>query len=281
MTSPPIISRMVDSPISAAINALILALIVLALTGLFQQRPVHHYRDPTRQAVTTSTPTINSIELLMRANLFGMDTKVKEPEPGLNAPPTRLDLVLRGVLEAKNPADARAIIGLSNGQVNSYGLDDTLPGNARITHFYTDRVILLHKGVRESLQLSLPVGSQPPGSGGQASPDNQRPGTSATITGFREQFSRNPEILADFISAEAVTLKNGQSGWRLTAGRNSQFFDQLGLQPGDLVLSINSVSAGSGMSRVALLNELATADQLNLKVLRKEKVLSFYFTMIN
>lgn len=266
-------------PVVLAIDCLLIALIALVATGL-----VNDYDRASRMPVSTPTlsgppvPQTSPLQTLLDANLFGIDDTDRLPEPAQHAPPTALDLVLKGVVMAENPDDARAIISQKNGDDRSYGLRDALPGNAHITRVYADRVLLKHNGVIESLQLSLPIGRSSTPLNLPAADDSIR---SATITGFREQFVRDPAVLADYISAEAVTLKSGETGWLLSPGTNSDIFEQLGLKQGDLVMAINDVAAGGGMSRIALLNELATADQLQLKVLRKEKVLSFYFTMDN
>jgi len=277
-------------PLLLATNGLLLALITITVYQLWSGGT---YNAPDNspyidgRAVSTVTRSANELavtdplKFLLGANLFGATPRDQAPPPAVHAPPTKLNLQLHGVVMAQDPAKARAIISSANGLDRSYGLNDTLPGNARITHVYTDRVILRRDGHRESLQLSLPIGQQPR----KEPPAGTGPGNAsvhrATITGFRQQFIRDPAVLADYIAAEAVTLKTGQSGWRLAPGRNSEVFTQLGLKPGDLVLAINDVVAGQGMSRIRLLNELATADELKLKVLRKEKVLSFYFTMNN
>ena len=265
-----------SNPLFIAVNGLLIGLIAWVTVGLVDSQTRERQPLPEFSAPTRTSPVTDPLQTILGANLFGTDTRQSTREPAVHAPPTSLNLVLHGVIMAETPDKARAIISPENGQDRSYGLNDTLPGNARISHVYADRVILVRDGVRESLQLSLPIGTQatippsPPEAGGRA-----------TITGFREQFIRNPAILADYIAAEAVTLKGGQSGWLLSPGANATVFEQLGLKPGDLVIAINDVSATDGMSRIALLNELATAEQLALKVLRKEKLLSFYFTMDN
>jgi len=272
-----VIKQLITRPIVNTVNGLLVALIAVVAFNLLNNRPStgtdHVSELPVPAAIT---PDIDALQILLEANLFGVKTPDKIPDPVVHAPETSLNLILRGVVMTESRNDARVIISGQNGQDRSYGINDALPGNARITHIYANRVILLHNGVRESLQLSLPFGNHAP-----AAPQKNELESNgrATISGFREQFVRDPGVLADYISAEAVTLQSGQSGWRLSPGNNTKVFEQLGLKPGDLVMAINNVSAGSGMSRIALLNELATADQLELKILRQEKVLSFYFTM--
>ena len=220
----------------------------------------------------------NPLQTLLSAHLLGEKPSNQIKPPSLQAPETSLNLNLKGIMMAQKPSDNYAIIGAPNTPDRSYGLNDILPGNGRITHIFTDRIILENDGRQESLRLALPIGNQP---AARQQVNQITQGRHATISGFREQFVKNPSILGDILSAEPVSLKSGHSGWQISPGSNPTLFNQLGLKPGDLVLAINGVSAKNSLSRIALLNELATADQLNLKVLRKEKVLSFYFTMNN
>jgi len=248
-----------------AVNGAILILIAAVTFGLISDRsaPVSEsaIKFPTPAAITQP---IDSLKTLLDANLFGVERSESPSSPPLHAPPTKLNLKLSGVVMSESPNLARAIISSQNGRDHSYQLNDTVPGNARITQIYADRVILEHNGTWESLQLSLPIGGQSPIS-----------------TGFNKRLSFDQNALADAIPAEAVTLNSGQSGWRLSPSKYSRVFKKMGLKPGDLITKVNTVSAGEGASRTELLNELTTADQLHLKVLRQKAPLSFYFIMKN
>lgn len=255
--------------------------IVLATVALLT-RTISPGVDGFYPKSTLSKPVIspeNPLQTLLSAHLFGDKANDRIKLPALQAPETTLNLHLNGVMMAQTASDSYAIISSTNLPDRSYGLNDILPGNGRITHIFTDRIILENNGRQESLRLTLPIGNQPKSVKSHKEPALQ--GRRATISGFRDQFIKDPSILGDILSAEPVTLKNGRSGWQVAPGKSSTIFDQLGLKSGDLVMAINGVSAESSLSRISLLNELATADQLKLKVLRKEKVLSFYFTMTN
>ena len=261
---------------------LLLALLVLFVIAKLLLPSSTASRFDFKLPATESQPLSSSqtpLKTLLQAHLFGDKPGLPIKLPALQAPETTLKLNLKGVMMAQSANDSYAIISSPSVPDRSYNLNDILPGNGRITHIFTDRIILDNSGRQESLRLSLPIGSQPAPASNRSSKSNQ--GRRATISGFRDQFVKNPSVLGDILSAEPVTLKNGHSGWQVSPGKNTTLFNQLGLKPGDLVMAINGVSAKNSLSRIALLNELATADQINLKVLRKEKVLSFYFTMTN
>ena len=106
-------------------------------------------------------PSQPPLKTLLQAHLFGDKPGLQIKQPALQAPETTLDLNLKGVMMAQSANDSYAIISSPNVSDRSYNLNDILPGNGRITHIFTDRIILDNAGRQESLRLSLPVGSQP------------------------------------------------------------------------------------------------------------------------
>jgi len=90
-----------------------------------------------------------------RLHLFGEAAKAA-PKPVakvVDAPDTRLNLKLRGVLASNNPAIARAIIADGKGQEDAYAVDDKLPGDAVLKEIHADRILLEYRGRLETLRL--------------------------------------------------------------------------------------------------------------------------------
>jgi hypothetical protein len=71
----------------------------------------------------------------------------------IEAPDTRLKLVLRGALASDDPQHARAIIADPRGKEEQYAIGDNLPGNAELSEVHPDRVILKRNGRYETLRL--------------------------------------------------------------------------------------------------------------------------------
>ena len=74
-------------------------------------------------------------------------------ETPINAPDTRLKLVLHGVFASEVYGKARAIIADPKGKEEQYAVGDMLPGNAELSEVYPDRVILKRNGRFETLRL--------------------------------------------------------------------------------------------------------------------------------
>ena len=78
-------------------------------------------------------------------HLMGMVTKQQDPvavNTPIDAPDTRLKLVLHGVFVSDGSGKARAIIADPKGKEEQYAVGEMLPGNAELSEVYPDRVIL-------------------------------------------------------------------------------------------------------------------------------------------
>ena len=91
---------------------------------------------------------------LSSAHLFGT-AEIKTPVvTAENAPETKLNLVLRGVLSAGSPEIASAIIARSaNGKEEIYGIGDKIPGGITLREIHAEYVILERHGRLETLRM--------------------------------------------------------------------------------------------------------------------------------
>jgi len=71
----------------------------------------------------------------------------------LDAPETRLKLTLRGVFASEDSSGGRAIVGDPQGKEENYAVGDPLPGGAKLSEIYPDRIILERNGRFETLRL--------------------------------------------------------------------------------------------------------------------------------
>jgi len=82
----------------------------------------------------------------------GKQTAVKKATP-LSAPETRLRLTLKGVFASDEKGLGRAIVADPKGKEDNYAVGDPLPGGARVSAIYPDRIILERSGRFETLKL--------------------------------------------------------------------------------------------------------------------------------
>lgn len=91
-------------------------------------------------------------------NAAGPPAPAPEPRP-VDAPATRLDLKLLGVLASDDRGDARAIIGAPGVPDRHYRLGDTVPAGAELAAIRRDHVLLKRNGRFETLALAREDGA--------------------------------------------------------------------------------------------------------------------------
>ncbi|MFN2308375.1 MAG: type II secretion system protein GspC [Gammaproteobacteria bacterium] len=192
----------------------------------------------------------------------------------IDAPDTRLNLVLRGVLSSGDPEQARAIIAEPNGIENFFRVGSTLPGGAELKEIYPDRIILLRAGRHETLRLPIEaVGGMsvaaPPETSRRGAPGGEDIG--GLLGHYRDEMeaSGDPQALFDLVRAVPHVDDEGFAGFRLFPGNKPELFAQLGLQPGDLVREVNGVVLDNPMRVAELRQGLADVKQFALRIDRE------------
>jgi general secretion pathway protein C len=129
---------------------------------------------------------------------------------------------------------------------------------------YSDRAILDTGGKLE--KLVLPRASTPETAFAPpvqtAAPDGQ------FAANLRRIAETNPSMFAEIVRPQPVIANGAQRGYRVYPGRNRQQFAKLGLEPGDLVLSINGTPLDDPQRGMEIFNTMGSADQVTVTVER-------------
>jgi general secretion pathway protein C len=237
-----------------------------------------HELTPQQDAKPKATP--RSRDGLAVA-LFGMEQAapelVAEPVPE-EAPPTRLDLKLRGIALANGEQPSLAIVEGSDRESLPYRVGDTLPGDAELLRIEADRVILRHRGSVEALYFS----DEPPpaaartrsttrlgSSGGTSGSVQLSPQSSSRIRDYLSLLPSDPTRMTELVRALPV-MENGQlKGFRLFPGQQRELFGEAGLRRGDIATSINGLPLDDPARGMELLNQLASASRFKIEILRR------------
>lgn len=213
---------------------------------------------------------------LKNANLFGSYQTSEQPLAPVavvDAPETRLRLVLKGTVADKNQDRAFAIIGEGGKDDDAvYWVGDTIPGNASLYSVHADKVILRRAGKLETLTLktlldkSQPSASRAPAR--SAARNSRTPAKSANIRQLRQQLMENPAQITDIIRPQPVYANGRQMGYRVYPGRDRQKFVEIGLRPGDLVTEINGTALTDPAQGQQLLQQITQSDVINLTIQR-------------
>jgi general secretion pathway protein C len=239
-------------------------------------------------------------------HLFGVPAQESAPvaEVPVDAPDTRLDLVLHGTILSPDPLLARAIVAGPNGAEDHYSIGDKMPGNTSLSEIHADRVILKRNSRYETLRLPkddilfgknatvspqagsqggrtnrrLQSGSVPRKPGNRvASPSTPRvagrkvAASRKTVSGNSGQtlqaLKQNPASLLNVVQPEPVQEGNTFIGFRLKPGQGGSMA-QYGLEAGDIVTQINNVKLDSPGKGIKALESLSAGSQVSLMVLR-------------
>jgi len=205
-------------------------------------------------------------------HLMGVVTQeaapIKQAAP-VDAPDTRLKLVLRGALASDDKQHARAIIADPGGQEEQYSIGDTLPGNAELSEVYPDRVILMRNGRYETLRL--PEGDKLSGKTQDSHNTLRQPAASAAqrLQTVRQQLQKSPKSLYGLVRATPHKGEDGNIiGYALAPGRDPEIFEEVGLQKGDVVVQVNDIKLDNPANSAQALKSVQSGESVSVTVLR-------------
>ena len=173
-----------------------------------------------------------------------------------DAPDSRLDLKLRGVIAAGDPRYSRAFIASGNDDERGYPIGAQLPGGALVQAIHPDRVVLSRNGSLETLRLPREAVASGEPSAIQ----------SADLRGAQQNPSRLLDWLRPVVATESNTGR--QLGYRVYPGRDPDRFTKLGLFPGDLVTAVNGQPLDDPSRSMELMRNLTGSDNITLTVER-------------
>ncbi|OOF28145.1 type II secretion system protein GspC [Salinivibrio sp. IB872] len=221
-----------------------------------------------------------SLAPIVNAQLFGRYQAAAQPTQHAvtNVPETRLRLTLVGVVASNDPKRALAVIANGGRQV-TYGVGEQVKGTqVSVDQVLSDRVILRQGSRREALLMpgvdadstpqtvfSSPTdASTPPKS--MATKRQTSPDWPADLA---QQLSQNPQRLFDFVQLSQVREGDQIKGFRLTPGRNPIFFEQSGLQAGDIAVAINGLTLSQSAALPDILGRIQQQGSLDLVIERQ------------
>lgn len=229
-------------------------------------------------------------ELAQRA-LFGefVDEQQEPEEAPVEAPDTRLSLVLQAVAALSGDGRGFAIIAQRSGQSRAFGVGEQVFDQAELAAVYGDRVILDRDGQMETLRYEEREDSsaslQPTEEseeGGSRNESVDQPPEQASDGGdvqaqveemvsyVSERAASDPEGLLDEVGLEAT-----DNGYRVT--RRARQLQMAGLRPGDVVTAVNDNPVGNLSQDQALLDQiLQTGGELKIQIQRGSRTFTIY-----
>lgn len=258
-----------------------------------------------------------NISALQSLNLFGQyNEQVKEEvfEQVTDAPETRLQLTLSGLVASDKAETAAAIIEYQGKQA-TYGIDDLITGTrASLEQVLIDRVIIKQSGRLETLMLDGADYNQPAQSvsnkkaskennskensralqqrESQNSPQRLAPESKPSVVDnrsnkdlsrnaqrLREDLNNDPAKITDYLNI-SPTRKNGAIvGYRLSPGKSPEFFKLSGLRSGDIAVQMNGYDLLLPVEAAQAMSALKTERDISLLVERKDDLIEILFSI--
>ena len=224
-----------------------------------------------------STPTQTwSVAQIAAQNLFGQTAGPAAAPATYDAPETRMNLTLEGIFVADDPADSAAIIS-QQGRPSELIVVGGKVAGATLTEVHADRVVLKRGGTFETLRFpdqptllsaqaaagaAMPPVDPSDSGGGAAGPadyvqpqyegesatadagsDNDNQSVASVVQSYRDRLQADPMGTLRSLGVSPVANDAAQ-GYRLDSIANSPYLAQTGLQPGDVILSVNGRPVG-------------------------------------
>ena len=191
----------------------------------------------------------------------------------IKAPETSLSLKLFGVTSSED--QNFATIGLNNSDQEKYLPGDTILDNVFLESIHKDYVTLNRAGVSESLsfnKVSLITGLD--------QIISQEPENIAKKNKISAEWLANQNLL-DAISFVPIFSDGALSGLEVNPGDNEEFFSNLELLPGDILVSINGLLVSDLADNYSSNLETLFKDpkDLNLEILRNNDPISIGITI--
>jgi general secretion pathway protein C len=251
--------------------------------------------DGAAPAAERSTRTVRrevDVETILARNLFGVAGA--RPAAAQSAAPaavaTQLPLELRGVFVAEGDGESAAIIAQRGRPGQLYSVGQNVAGSATLESVHSDHVVLRRAGVAETLHFPRPgqgqaLAPQMPASEpempfdepmedpGQLEPyeatedvpmdDDMPPADDGAVsaedalTSYRERLQSDPAGALQSLGMQPVST-GAAAGYRIDDLARVPYLGQTGLQPGDVILSVNGRPVGDlNSDRLEIDNVLA------------------------
>jgi general secretion pathway protein C len=261
-------------------------LATLTWSVIDEPEPVTALPAATTPASAVPDPERQKIREMTNWHLFGKvarETQVVKAVAPVEAPETRLKLVLRGAFASDDKEIARAIIADPRGKEEQYAVGEKLPGNAELSEIHPDKVILMRNGRYETLRLPEERNSSGSGRtrGASIRAGADAPASKAQrLKSMRRQLKENPKSLYGLVRATPKKDEAGNMvGYTLQPGREPELFQTMGLQEGDVVTGINEVKLDSLANGMKALKSAEAGESVTMTVLRGDQEETLTFSM--
>lgn len=239
-----------------------------------------------------------NIETLSALNLFGSHEapSVEEAVVQVDAPETKLQLTLAGVVASDDTSVSAAIIE-NKGTQETYGVGDMITGTRVVLdNVLSDRVILKVSGRLETLMLdgfdykksdfiaaNKKKNSAKPKVASKSKNKLIDQRNNQTLTkqaaSLKNDLATDPGKITDYLKIVPKRKKGKIIGYRLMAGKKKDFFKASGLKSGDVAIQMNGYDLVEPMQAAQALQALKTEQEVSLLIDRNGEMTEILFSI--
>jgi len=229
--------------------------------------------------------------LIPKRDIFNSAKAPEAAPPPAPAAATQLRLKLWGTAVNVAGGSYSIIEDLGARKQGVYGINSPVPGGASVKAIEWDKVVLLHNGRDEILEIEkASMGGPGRTVPAQAAPISPGGPDSSGITQTAENEFTVPKTEVDsalenmsqlFTQIRAVPhFEGGESvGFRLFAIRRGSLFDKIGLKNGDILRSINGNPMNDPSKAMTLMQELRDATNLRVEATRNQQPVTLTYNI--
>ncbi|ASK36529.1 type II secretion system protein GspC [Alloalcanivorax mobilis] len=181
----------------------------------------------------------------------------------VDAPDTRLKLELLGLFQTRDRDKSSAIIAEKGKDAELYHIGDGIPGNAKIDEIYADRVILRRQGRLETLRLNELSALGGVTQVTEPAPREPSPSPQTDLSQQRSAVIRQ-------LGLKPVSEGETQ-GYQIGAQAPKQLIEQVGLNQGDVIVSVNGYPLGTEDSDLAAMQSYQDTQAASIVVQRGDQ----------
>ncbi len=209
--------------------------------------------DAAGPSVLQERQAAPSIGLLTSFDAFHRAVTAVSPT-SVRAPETMLNLQLFGIRSDSGPGKGSAIIATPDGKQDVYFIGQEVMAQVRLEAIFPDRVTIRRNGVAETLSFDRDPAKT-------AAPQAEAAAPAAAA-------ARRIDVdLKQFMTMVRLSPRENGGGLVLESSTDAEVLKQSGLEPGDVLISVN----GTPLTSVAALVNLAAigAARLSVEIERK------------
>lgn len=233
------------------------------------------------------------ITTLQVLNLFGIYNEqetVEKLAPVQDAPQTRLQLTLSGLVASDDVKTSAAIIE-HKGKQDTYGIGDVILGTrASLDQVLMDRVIIKQSGRLETLMLDGFDFKEPAIAISDTSntKTQQKPNVldhrknkelSNTAKNVRDNLTTDPTRIIDYLRIMPKRKAGKIAGYSLRPGKKPEFFKQSGLKTGDVAVQMNGYDLVVPSEAAQALAAMKQAKDISLLIERDGNLMEVLFSI--